>query len=148
MKGFGTVVTGTLVSGTIREGDELEVFPGEKRVRVRNIQVYGTATTKAVAGQRTALNLAGTAKDELARGMTLARAPWHIAGSDLTDVWLSLLPSAKPMKNRSRIHLHVHSTETVATVTFYDQKQISAGEQAFARLKMEVRPCSCPVTVS
>ena len=138
MKGFGTVVTGTLVSGTIREGDELEVFPGEKRVRVRNIQVHGTATTKAVAGERTALNLAGTAKDELARGMTLALAPpGTLRAANLTDVWLRLLPSAKPMKNRSRIHLHVHSTETVATVTLYDQKQISAGEQAFARLKME-----------
>ena len=72
IKGFGTVVTGTLVSGTIREGDELEVLPGGKRVRVRNVQVHGEATTQAVAGQRTALNLLGVAKEELRRGLALA----------------------------------------------------------------------------
>src|SRR5499425_3854251 len=72
MKGFGTVVTGTLVAGTIRKEDELEVFPGGKRVRVRGVQVHGESADKALAGQRTALNLAGVAVEELARGMMLA----------------------------------------------------------------------------
>src|SRR6266576_887559 len=72
MKGFGTVVTGTLVAGSIRKGDELEVFPSGKRVRVRGVQVHGEAAEQAVAGQRTALNLAGVAVEDLARGMMLA----------------------------------------------------------------------------
>ena len=72
MKGFGTVVTGTLVSGTIRKEDELEVFPTGKRVRVRGVQVHGEAADEAVAGQRTALNLAGVTVEDLARGMMLA----------------------------------------------------------------------------
>src|ERR1700757_1576108 len=71
MKGFGTVVTGTLVAGTIRREEELEVFPSGKRVRVRGVQVHGSAAERAVAGQRTALNLAGVPLEELSRGMML-----------------------------------------------------------------------------
>ena len=74
MKGFGTVVTGTLVSGTIRKEDELEVFPNGRRVRVRGVQVHGKPAEQAVAGQRTALNLAGASTEDLARGMMLAPA--------------------------------------------------------------------------
>ena len=74
MKGFGTVVTGTLLSGAIAKEDELEVFPSGKRVRVRDVQVHGGSADKAMAGQRTALNLAGATTEELARGMTLAPA--------------------------------------------------------------------------
>jgi selenocysteine-specific elongation factor len=135
IKGFGTVVTGTLVSGTIREGDEMEVFPGAKRVRVRNVQVHGEATGQAVAGQRTALNLAGIAKEELQRGMTLA-PPATFRSVTRADGLLSLLSSAKPLKDRARVHLHSHTAETLATVVLYDKKQISAGEQAFAQLRL------------
>ncbi|MGA2348512.1 MAG: selenocysteine-specific translation elongation factor, partial [Candidatus Sulfotelmatobacter sp.] len=72
MKGFGTVVTGTLVAGTIHREEELEVFPTGQRVRVRGVQVHGQSADSAVAGQRTALNLAGASTDDLSRGMTLA----------------------------------------------------------------------------
>src|SRR4029077_7514127 len=72
MKGFGTVVTGTLVSGTIRKEDDLEVFPAGQRARVRGVQVHGQSAEQAVAGERTALNLAGVTTQELARGMVLA----------------------------------------------------------------------------
>src|SRR5262249_27263537 len=72
MKGFGTVVTGTLISGTIRQEDELEVFPTGRRVRVRGVQVHGQEADYAVAGQRTALNLAGASTEDLMRGMMLA----------------------------------------------------------------------------
>jgi small GTP-binding protein len=72
MKGFGTVVTGTLVAGTIRREEELEVFPTGRRVRVRGVQVHGQAADAAIAGQRTALNLAGASTEDLSRGMTLA----------------------------------------------------------------------------
>src|SRR5579862_6110926 len=72
MKGFGTVVTGTLVSGTIKKEEEMQVYPGTRRVRVRGVQVHGATTDQAGAGQRTAVNLAGAAVEDLARGMTLA----------------------------------------------------------------------------
>src|SRR5208282_6281550 len=101
MKGFGTVVTGTLVSGTIRKEDELELFPTGRRVRVRGVQVHGKSAEQAVAGQRTALNLAGATTDELARGMMLAPVSTFHASSRL-DVDLSLLSSAKPLKDRAR----------------------------------------------
>ncbi len=135
IKGFGTVATGTLVSGTVREGDEVEVLPGAKRARVRNVQVHGEATGVAVAGQRTALNLAGVAKEELRRGMTLA-PPDTFRSVTRADGLLSLLASAKPLKDRARVHFHSHTAETVATVVLYDKKQIAAGEQAFAQLKL------------
>src|SRR5581483_5270595 len=72
MKGFGTVVTGTLVSGSVRKEDELEVFPTGRRVRVRGVQVHGATAEQAVAGQRSALNLAEASAEDITRGMTLA----------------------------------------------------------------------------
>jgi selenocysteine-specific elongation factor len=140
MKGFGTVVTGTLVSGTIRKEDELEVFPTGKRVRVRGVQVHGAQAEQAVAGQRTALNLAGATTDELARGMTLAAAETFRA-TERIDVSLSLLPSAKPLSDRARVHLHAFTFETVATVALYGEKpgqakQVKPGATAYAQLRL------------
>src|SRR5271169_5400130 len=89
MKGFGTVVTGTLVAGTIRKEEELEVFPARKLVRVRGVQVHGAAAEKGIAGQRTALNLGGVSTQELGRGMTLATADMFRSTSRV-DVQLSL----------------------------------------------------------
>ena len=135
MKGFGTVVTGTLVSGTIAKEDELEVFPIGKRVRVRGVQVHGEAAEKAIAGQRTALNLAGVAVEDLARGMMLAPRDSFCA-TQRVDVSLSLLPSAKPLKDRARVHLHAYTSETIAEVFLYGAKAIKPGETAFAQLRM------------
>ena len=135
MKGFGTVVTGTLVAGTIRKEDELEVFPGSRRVRVRGVQVHGEAADKAVAGQRTALNLAGVAVEDLARGMMLA-PPDTLRSTNRIDVFLSLLASAKPLKDRARVHLHAYTSETVAEVALYGDKRLKPGENAYAQLRM------------
>jgi selenocysteine-specific elongation factor len=135
MKGFGTVVTGTLVSGTIRKEDELEVFPNGGRVRVRGVQVHGQPAEEAVAGQRTALNLAGATTEELARGMMLAPASIFQATSRV-DVELSLLPTAKALKDRARVHLHSYTSETIATVVLYGKKQVGPGENAFAQLRL------------
>ena len=129
------VVTGTLVSGTIRKEDELEVFPGGQRVRVRGVQIHGLADEQAVAGQRTALNLASITTQELARGMVLApHSAFH--SSSRIDVSLTLLPSARPLKNRARVHLHAYTFETIATLSLYDGKQVSPGETAFAQLRL------------
>jgi selenocysteine-specific elongation factor len=136
MRGFGTVVTGTLVAGTIRREDEMEVFPTGRRVRVRGAQVHGQTAEAAVAGQRTALNLAGTSAEDLSRGMILA-PPATFEAIRRADVRLRLLSSApRPLKDRARVHFHSYTMETVAEVVLQGTKQIAQGEEAFARLKL------------
>jgi selenocysteine-specific elongation factor len=134
MKGFGTVVTGTLVAGTIRKEEELEVFPAGKRVRVRGVQVHGSPAEAAVAGQRTALNLAAVTTEELARGMTLAAADTFHSTSRV-DALLSLLPSAKPFKDGARVHFHAYTTESIAEARLYGMKQLKPGGEAYAQLR-------------
>jgi selenocysteine-specific elongation factor len=135
MKGFGTVVTGNLVAGTVRREDELEVLPGGRRVRVRGIQVHGQKAETAVAGQRTALNLAGATTEDLFRGMTLV-PPQTLESTRRADVLLQLLVSAPhPLRNRARVHFHSYAMETVAEIILYERKEIARGETALARLK-------------
>ncbi len=136
MKGFGTVVTGTLVAGTIRREDELEVFPTGRRVRVRGVQVHGRSADRAVAGQRTALNLAGVNTEDLSRGITLA-PPAIFEATRRVDVRLRLLSSAPhALKNRARVHFHSYTMETVAEIVLDRAKQIAPGDEVFARLKL------------
>jgi selenocysteine-specific elongation factor len=135
MKGFGTVVTGTLVAGTIHKEDELQLFPAGKKVRVRGVQVHGASTEKAVAGERTALNLAGVDKHELERGMMLA-SPGMLRTSSRIDVQLSLLHSAKQLKNGARVHLHAFASECIATVNLFGSNQLKAGTEVFAQLRL------------
>ncbi|MBI3478355.1 MAG: selenocysteine-specific translation elongation factor [Acidobacteria bacterium] len=135
MKGFGTVVTGTLVSGTISKEEELEVFPSGKLLRVRGVQVHGSAAEQASAGQRTALNLAAVATEELARGMTLA-PPNTFKSTSRLDVSLTLLPTAKALKDRARVHFHAYTMEALAEVRLYGAKQIAPGAQGYAQLRL------------
>ena len=135
MKGFGTVVTGTLISGTIRKEDELELFPQGTRVRVRGVQVHGNSAEQATAGERTALNLTGASKKELARGAVLAQAQTSSA-TRVIEVSLSLLNLGKILKDRARVHLHAYTFETVAEVALHEKKQIMPGETAFAQLRL------------
>jgi len=136
MKGFGTVVTGTLISGTIRKEEELEVFPGGRRVRVRGVQVHGETSEVAAAGQRTALNLTGVGTDDLTRGMTLA-PPNTFVATKTVDVKLRLLSSAPhALKNRTRVHFHSNAMETTAEVVLPDEKTVDRGSEVFARCKL------------
>jgi selenocysteine-specific elongation factor len=136
MKGFGTVVTGTLVGGTIGKEEELEAFPSGRRVRVRGVQVHGKPADAAVAGERTALNLAGASTEDLSRGMTLA-SPAAFVTTRRIDVKLRLLPSApRPLKDRARLHFHAHTMEAVAQVVFYNATQIAPGDEGFAQLRL------------
>jgi selenocysteine-specific elongation factor len=135
MKGFGAVVTGTLISGTIRKEDELEVFPSGRNVRVRGVQVHGQPAEQAVAGQRTALNLAGVTMQELTRGTVLA-PPSTFQATSRVDASLALLASARPLKDRARVHLHAYTFETIATVVLQGQKQVAAGATALAQLRL------------
>jgi selenocysteine-specific elongation factor len=124
MKGFGTVVTGTLVAGTIRPEDELEVFPTGRQVRVRGVQVHGQATDAALAGQRTALNLAGASTEDLARGMTLA-SPETLRTTRVVDVKMRLLASApRALKDGARVHFHSYTMETVGEVRLYESREV------------------------
>jgi selenocysteine-specific elongation factor len=139
MKGFGTVVTGTLVGGTIGKEEELELFPGSKRIRVRGVQVHGGAAEIAVAGQRTALNLAGLSTDDLSRGMTLSTAGTFRTTSRV-DALLSLLPSAKILKDGARVHFHAYTTESIAEVRLYrprgeGMRSLKPGNESYAQFR-------------
>jgi selenocysteine-specific elongation factor len=136
MKGFGTVVTGTLISGTVHKEQEVEVHPSGKRLRVRGVQVHGRPAEEAVAGQRTALNLAGVETTELARGMMLT-PPEMFHPAVRLGVQLDLLASAKPLRQYARVHLHAFAAETIARVTLLETKQLLPGESGFARLKLD-----------
>ncbi len=143
MKGFGTVVTGTLISGTIRREDELEVFPSGRRVRVRGVQVHGQSADAAIAGQRTALNLAGASMEDLARGMTLA-PPETFAATQNVDVHLRLLSSApRALKDRAQVHFHAHAMEAIGEVVFQRSLNLNPkgshaapGSEAFVRIRL------------
>ncbi len=134
MKGFGTVVTGTLIGGTIRRDEELELHPARKRVRVRGIQVHGAATDRAGAGERTAINLASVVTEELARGMMLTQAG-TLEATRTIDVRLQLLAGAKPLKHLARVHLHCFASETVAQVRLLQAKELQPGSSGLAQLR-------------
>jgi selenocysteine-specific elongation factor len=121
MKGFGTVVTGTLVSGSVKAEDEVELFPGGTRLRVRGVHSGGKAVERAIAGQRTAVNLSGIEHGALKRGMTLT-TPGQFRTTRRADVRLTLLPSAKKLKNRASVHFHSGTTETLAEISLYGQE--------------------------
>ena len=115
MRGFGTVVTGTLVSGRVHVEQEVELHPGRQRVRVRGIQVHGASVPEATAGQRTALNMAGVEAAEMRRGMLLAEAGRFHATTQV-DCVFELLGSAKPLKHRAPVHFHAGTAEVEAEV--------------------------------
>jgi selenocysteine-specific elongation factor len=137
VRGFGTVVTGTLVSGSIQLEDELELHPSLRRVRVRGLEVHGGPTPRAVAGQRTALNLTGIDLRELRRGMTLS-APALFESTRQFDCRIELLPSAAPLKHGAPIHLHTGTAEIEAEVhrlRGYDP--FEPGASHYARIRLD-----------
>jgi len=135
MKGFGAVVTGTLVAGQVGVGEEVEVFPQRRRARVRGLQVHGQPVERAFAGQRTAVNLAGMDVAELERGMVLA-APGVFEPTDRLDAQLLLLPSARPLKHGARVHFHQGTMETVAEVRLLERAPLEPGQDAYAQLRL------------
>jgi selenocysteine-specific elongation factor len=135
MKGHGTVITGTTIAGSVAKEAEVEVFPLGRRARVRNVQVHDQTVERACAGQRTALNLAGVEKETLARGMMLV-TPGLLRTTNRLDVQLNLLPSAKALKDRARVHFHCFTAELVAEVVLLDRKQVKPGESAIAQLRL------------
>ena len=136
MKGFGTVITGTLIAGSVAPEQEVEAHPGGRRLRVRGVQVHGAQAKQAIAGQRTALNLAGVETADLARGMMLTDAGLFQPTGRLT-VSLDLLPSAKPLRDGARVHFHAFTAETIAEIKLLEGKLVKPGESGYARLKLD-----------
>jgi selenocysteine-specific elongation factor len=136
MKGFGAVVTGTLISGSVGAEDEVELFPRGERLRVRGVQSGGRNVERAIAGQRTAVNLAGIQHTAVRRGMTLA-APGKFRATRRIDSRLALLPSSKKLKQRSRVHFHAGTIEAIAEVLLYGQSELAPGQNALAQLWLQ-----------
>ncbi len=134
LRGFGTVVTGTLISGSVRRDQEVEVHPGGRRLRVRSVQVHGQSEERAVAGQRTALNLAGVEPSELSRGMVVTQ-PGLFRTTHEIDCRIELLLSAKPLKDGAPVHFHAGTAEIEAEVRLLDDLEtLAPGGWAYARL--------------
>ncbi len=134
IKGFGTVITGTLIAGKIQKEQDVEVFPLGRQARVRGIEVHNRPAESAFAGQRTAVNLAGIESQDLARGMMLA-PPETFKTTARVDVWLELLPSSRPLKNRTRVHFHCWTAEMIAEVVLLED--LAPGGGAFAQLRLK-----------
>jgi selenocysteine-specific elongation factor len=142
IKGFGTVVTGTMISGAVHKEDEIELLPIRKRLRVRGIEVHDQSAEVATAGQRTALNLASVAPEELTRGMVVT-TPGVLRPTRRFDVSLTLLSEfsggpaatkARPLRERSRVHLHSYTAETVAQIDLFGEKELAPGQTLRAQL--------------
>jgi len=136
MKGFGTVVTGTLVSGSFRAGQSLTLEPGGRSVRVRGMQTHGRAEDLALAGSRVALNLAGVEVSEVSRGQTLV-APETLIAVTSIDVEAWLLPGSSALKHGSVVHFHAFTSNTLASVLLYGRSRFEAGASRLLRIKLQ-----------
>jgi selenocysteine-specific elongation factor len=135
-KGFGTVVTGTLISGSVKVKDEIEIYPVRQRVRVRGLHSGGKPTEQAVAGQRTAVNLQGIDHGDVKRGMVLA-PPGIFTSTKRVDARITLLPSARSLKNRTRAHFHEGAAETIAEVVLLDRAELAPGDSALVQMRLD-----------
>jgi selenocysteine-specific elongation factor len=137
IKGFGTVVTGTLIEGVINLGDEIMIYPEEVVTKVRNIQVYGNQVDRAKAGQRTALNLAGVKPSMVQRGNVLA-APGTMKSTWMLDVKVTVLPDAPhSIKLWDRLRLHLGTTEILCRVVPLGTEEVKPGKKGFLQLRLE-----------
>jgi len=143
-KGFGAVVTGTLVDGRVRVGYEVEILPAGERARVRGLRVHDQAVEESVAGRRTAVNLAGAETSELARGMWLAE-PGFLRPTTRLDARIELLASAPPLRNAAPVHFHIGAAEIEGRVFLLDRdpatgkrlKALPPGVTGFVQLRLE-----------
>jgi selenocysteine-specific elongation factor len=135
-KGFGTVVTGTLISGSVKVKDEVEIYPVRRRARVRGLHSGGKAIEQAVAGQRTAVNLQGIDHGDVKRGLVLA-PPGIFASTKRVDARITLLNSARPLKNRTQVHFHEGAAETIAEVVLLDRAELAPGESALVQMRLD-----------
>ncbi len=137
MKGFGTVVTGTLISGSVALGDNVEILPEKIAAKIRGIQVHNQQVEKATAGLRTAINLQGVEKTFVERGSVLVKEK-TLQPTSRVDAKIKLLKNAsKPLKNRSRIRFHSGTHEVLAQLILLDHEELHPGESSLAQFKLE-----------
>ncbi len=143
MKGFGAVVTGTSISGSINVGDTVSVFPQGFSARIRGLQVHGNSVEKAEAGLRTAVNLQGVEKEQIQRGNVIATEN-SLKPSYMVDAQFNLLSSAKPLKTRSRIRFHSGTQEILGYINLLDKEELRPGEEAFVQIRLEEQVALLP----
>lgn len=144
IRGFGTVLTGTLIAGEVEVGDALEVLPGGLKVKVRGLQVHGHTTDRAAAGQRTAVNLQGVEVEDVARGQVLAPVG-RFRETSMLDVRLDLLEGApRSLEHRTRVRFHHGTSEAIARVVLLGRDALSPGESAIAQVRLETPILALP----
>ncbi|WP_422444627.1 selenocysteine-specific translation elongation factor [Thermoanaerobacterium sp. DL9XJH110] len=142
LQGIGTVVTGSLISGTVKVGDDVEIYPMGKKSRVRSIEVHGQSVDFALAGQRTALNLADVKKEDMERGNVIA-PPGSLLAVTGAYAYLKLLEEApKPVKNRERVRFHTGTKEALARLVLMEGEELSPGGESFVLIQLE-EPVTC-----
>ncbi|MFC1891247.1 selenocysteine-specific translation elongation factor [Thermodesulfobacteriota bacterium] len=137
MKGFGTVVTGTTISGKINTGDEVTVYPQELSSKIRGIQVHNNEADQVRAGLRTAINLQGAEKAQIQRGNVLA-AKDSLRSTYMVDVLLDLIPDApRKLKNRAKARFHSGTNEIISTVVLLDRDELEPGDTCLAQIRLD-----------
>lgn len=137
MSGFGTVITGTLLAGSITKEDTLEMYPIGKECKIRSIQVHGQPVERCYAGQRVAINLSNIKKSEIKRGCVLA-PPNNMKNTMMLDVKMNILPSSmRILTNHSRLHLFTGTSEVLCRAVLLDKEEIGPGESGYVQLRLE-----------
>jgi selenocysteine-specific elongation factor len=137
VKGFGTVVTGTLAAGRLATDDRAEIYPKGVQAKIRGLQTHGHPVAEAFAGQRTAINLQGLERAAIERGDVVG-LPATLVPSVLVDATLELLGDApRPIKSRDRVRLHAGTSEIMARVLLIDRTELEPGDVTFARFRLE-----------
>lgn len=137
MRGFGTVITGTSISGRLQIGDPVVIYPNGLKSKVRGIQVHGNDVQEVLPGQRTAVNLQGMERALIERGDVLASAG-ALSASHMIDIQLELLESApRPLKHRAKIRFHTGTAEHLATIILLDRQELKPGEKTFAQIRLD-----------
>lgn len=136
IKGFGTVVTGTVLNGSVDDGESLVLIPGGPGCKIRGLQVHGTRAERIVAGQRAAVNIQNVDKDSIRRGMMLTR-PGTIPDTKIIDAHLHLIPSAgKPLRNRAPIRFHSGTAELIGRILLMDREVLNPGDDSFVQFRL------------
>jgi selenocysteine-specific elongation factor len=136
LKGFGTVITGTAISGKISVEDQIEILPSNIKTKVRGLHSHGRAIDTAIAGQRVAINLQGIEKEDIRRG-DVAVAPSRFHPTRVIDAFLELLGDVPSLKSKSLIHFYAGTSETVARAILYEGDELKAGQSCYCQLRLK-----------
>ncbi len=136
LRGFGTVVTGTTLSGSVELDSPVEILPAGIKSRVRGLQSHGRSIKNAVAGQRVAINLQGVQKEDIGRG-DMVVTPGRFRTTQAVDARLVMLRDAPVLKSRSRVHFHLATSEVIGRVILYDREELKGGESSYCQIRIE-----------